>query len=131
MTDNNKNEIKEEPKTFLIKFGLITQSTPMINTLKLFKDYFDFISSNNYIIKSEISYSFNPEDIPGVNLTYHKIREIKKLNEYFKEFNAFIIMVDLTREEVVNECEFFVDSLLEASDYNLRKVYIFAFYKDD
>ena len=82
MSENNQIQDEENVELNLIKFGLITQKTPILDALSIFREYFDYLKPTNYAIKSEISFVFTPEDLFGVSLSFHIIREIKKIKEY-------------------------------------------------
>ena len=116
-------EIKE------LKLGLISQNTPTLNPFSLYSSLFNSIHPKSTIIKSQHSFQYIPAEDPSLKISLRQITQLDKLKEMYNYFHSIIIMVDIQKDSTLKELSSFLDCILEASDYEPRKVYIFGFYQ--
>lgn len=113
----------------ILRFGIISQTTPTLNTVSLFNSLFAYIKPKSYQIKSEHHLEYTPANLPSLTVILKQINSIDKLYEIIATFNTFLLMADIQKENSLKELSSMIDSVLEASDYETQKVYIFGFYQ--
>ncbi len=130
--ENQKNseKIKENNKK-TIKYGIMRQITENINLSKLFNIYFDKIKPNvlkntpksyEFIVNKYENISFNFDIIPE--------EEIPNLYNIYNYFNFFMIFTDIQSTASLKILESYIDRLIDCSEDNTKKCYIFGIYKD-
>ena len=129
--DNSQNEDKQK-KSSIIKYGLVSQEKSNINVYELLSSLFTNIKQNNYSIKDEFHYEFSPLSNPNITIAINLLKNIEKIYEHYKNFNFFLIFIDVQSSKCIDFLEKAIDVVIDAGEntYN-KKCYIFGFYIDD
>lgn len=112
-----------------LKIGILSQTTPTLNTISLFNSLFVYTKPKSYQIKSENHIEYSPNNYPSLSIIVKQITHLEKLYEIYNTFNTFLVMTDIQKDSTIKELSSILDSILEASDYETRKIYIFGFYQ--
>ena len=114
-----------------IKYGLLQQQSDFIKINDLFNNYFQ--KTNPNIIKnSHKSYEFSLDKLENSSFSFEIIpeEEIKNLYNICHFFNFFLIFIDIQSSESLKILESYIDRLIDCSQDNNKKSYIFGIYKD-
>ena len=125
---NNKSE---NFNVATIKYGILQQQSDFIKINELFNNYFQ--KSNPNIIKnSPKCYEFSLDKLDNINFNFELIPEveIKNLYNIYNFFNFFLIFIDIQSSESLTILESYIDRLIDCSQDNTKKSYIFGMYKD-
>ena len=125
---NNKSE---NFNVATIKYGILQQQSDFIKINELFNNYFQ--KSNPNIIKNSLkSYEFSLDKLDNINFNFELIPEveIKNLYNIYNFFNFFLIFIDIQSSESLTILESYIDRLIDCSQDNTKKSYIFGMYKD-
>ena len=117
--------------TKVIKFGVISEATPTLNTTSLFTTLFNYIKPKTYQIKSEHHLEYSPTSFPSLSIILKQFSHLDRLYEVFNTFNTFLLMVDIQKETAIKNLSYLLDKILEATDYETPKLYIFGFYQGE
>ena len=129
--DKPSDTSQKEPEKKTIKYGIFSQNTDIINIKELFKIYFEK-SQVNVIKNNEKSYefSFNENDKLSFNFGIIPEKEYGNLFKIYSYFHFFLVFINIQTTESVNKLEVIIDSLIDCSEENIKKCYIFGVYKD-
>ena len=125
---NNKSE---NFNVATIKYGILQQQSDFIKINELFNNYFQ--KSNPNIIKNSLKcYEFSLDKLDNINFNFELIPEveIKNLYNIYNFFNFFLIFIDIQTSESLTILESYIDRLIDCSQDNTKKSYIFGMYKD-
>ena len=130
--DKSSDISQKEPEKKTIKYGIFSQNTDIINIKELFKIYFEK-SQVNVIKNNEKSYefSFNENDKLSFNFGIIPENEYGNLFKIYSFFHFFLVFINIQTTESVNKLEEIIDSLIDCSEENIKKCYIFGVYKDE
>ena len=117
--------------TKVIKFGVISEAPPTLNTTSLFTTLFNYIKPKTYQIKSEHHLEYSPTSFPSLSIILKQFSHLDRLYEVFNTFNTFLLMVDIQKETAIKNLSYLLDKILEATDYETPKLYIFGFYQGE
>ena len=130
--DKSSDNSQKEPQRKIIKYGILSQNTDIINIKELFNIYFEKSQVN--IIKNNeklYEFSFNDND----NLSFHfgiiPENEFGNLFKIYSYFHFFLIFIDIQTTVCLNVLESIIDRLIDCSEENIKKSYIFGVYKDE
>ncbi len=131
---SKKNENTDKPRDAnlkTIKYGMLYQKSTLLNINELFNIYFDKIKPNvlkntpksyEFIVNKYENISFNFDIIPE--------EEIPNLYNIYNYFNFFMIFTDIQSTASLKILESYIDRLIDCSEDNTKKCYIFGIYKD-
>ena len=132
MSKKNENTDKpRDPNLKTIKYGMLYQKSTLLNINELFNIYFDKIKPNvlkntpksyEFIVNKYENISFNFDIIPE--------EEIPNLYNIYNYFNFFMIFTDIQSTASLKILESYIDRLIDCSEDNTKKCYIFGIYKD-
>ena len=129
-SENNNKSIDSNKKT--IKYGILQQKSDIIKINDLFNIYFEKINPN--IIKnSEKGYEFSLDKFENINFIFELIpeEELKNIYNIYNYFNFFLIFIDIQSSASLKILELYIDRLIDCSQYNTKKSYIFGVYKNE
>ena len=129
-SENNNKSIDSNKKT--IKYGILQQKSDIIKINDLFNIYFKKINPN--IIKnSEKGYEFSIDKLENINFIFEIIpeEELKNIYNIYNYFNFFLIFIDIQSSTSLKTLELYIDRLIDCSQYNTKKCYIFGVYKNE
>ena len=114
-----------------INIGIITQQSDIISIDDLFNSYFDITKPN--IIKNEKNnYEFSLDEINDRSFHFSLITEknMSRINDIYNFFDFFLIFIDIQSTTSLKVLEIYIDQLIDCSQENTKKCYIFGMYKD-
>ena len=131
---SSSSEQKDNDNTFgkSIKYGLIAQESPYIKVYELFNSYFSYSKPNSYKIKDENHYEFCHQLFPDKTETINNLRNFEKIFEKYENLNFFLVFIDIQSSKSIDFIDNAINAVIDAGDNNnIKKCYIFGFYKDD
>ena len=114
-----------------INIGIITQQSDIISIDDLFNSYFDITKPK--IIKNEKNnYEFSLDEINDRSFHFSLITEknMSRINDIYNFFDFFLIFIDIQSTTSLKVLEIYIDQLIDCSQENTKKCYIFGMYKD-
>ena len=132
MSKKNENTEYFDTNIKAIKYGMLCQKSELLNINELFNIYFDKIKPN--IIKNtQKSYEFILNKYENINFNFEIIpeEEISNIYNIYNFFNFFLIFIDIQSRASLKILESYIDKLIDCSQDNTKKCYIFGVYKDE
>ena len=131
-SNNKKDKSKiSDANNKSINIGIITQQSDIISIHDLFNSYFDITKPN--IIKNEKNnYEFSLDEINDRNFHFSVITEenMSRIIDIYNFFNFFLLFIDIQSTTSLKVLEIYIDQLIDCSQDNTKKCYIFGMYKD-
>ena len=131
-SNNKKDKSKNsDANNKSINIGIITQQSDIISIHDLFNSYFDITKPN--IIKNEKNnYEFSLDEINDRNFHFSVITEenMSRIIDIYNFFNFFLLFIDIQSTTSLKVLEIYIDQLIDCSQDNTKKCYIFGMYKD-
>ena len=131
-SNNKKDKSKNsDSNNKSINIGIITQQSDIISIHDLFNSYFDITKPN--IIKNEKNnYEFSLDEINDRNFHFSVITEenMSRIIDIYNFFNFFLLFIDIQSTTSLKVLEIYIDQLIDCSQDNTKKCYIFGMYKD-
>lgn len=112
-----------------LKLAIISQSTPILSPYALFTSLFKKIKPTQSEIKSENHFEYTPNNFPSLKVSLKQINSLEHFEEKYKNFDSFLIMVDIQKDSTLKDLDSILDTILEASDFETVKLYIFGFFQ--
>ena len=128
-SENNKKSIDFSINS--IKYGLLQQKSDIIKINELFNNFFQ--KENPNIIKNTPnSYEFTLDKLENINFNFEIIpeEELKNIYNIYHYFNFFLILIDIQSSDSLKILESYIDRLIDCSQDNTKKSYIFGVYKN-
>jgi hypothetical protein len=140
MSENGKNIPKSsEPKKNSIKYGIIYQNSDIIHIKDYFNSYFEK-EKPNIIKNTDKGFEFSRVDENNNNnnnntkvFCFSVLTEsdMKKIYDLYNYFNFFLIFIDIQSNEDLTYLESIIDKLIDCSEDNTKKCYIFGFFNNE
>ena len=126
-----KNIKSSNPDKKSIKYGILYQNSDLININDLFNIYLDK-EKPNIIKNTNKGYEFSLEKYENLYFHFEIIpeEELKNIYNIYSFFNFFLIFVDIQSTACKKILESYINSLIDCSQDNTKKSYIFGVYKD-
>jgi hypothetical protein len=130
--DKSSDTSQKEPERKTIKYGILSQTTDIINIKELFNIYFEK-SQVNIIKNNEKSYEFSFNENDKLSFYFGLIPENEYVNLFkiYSYFHFFLVFIDIQTTESLNVLESIIDRLIDCSEENIKKSYIFGVYKNE
>lgn len=114
-----------------IKFGIISQKSPNINSYSLITEYFNYSKPKSTNIKNDHYFEFTPESNTNIVYVLRQILELDKLYDSFNWYNFFLIFIDIQTKKCINDLEKAVDCIIEAGEKSSKKCYVLGFFQEN
>ena len=111
MSNNSLKEIDNYKKDNIIKYGLISSNSNIINVKEIFASYFKTLKEDKYKIKRENHYEFFTPNIPNLTISI-VISPLEKIIEIYSIFNFFILFIDMEDSNIIQFLDKTIDTIV-------------------
>ena len=131
MSNNSLKEIDNYKKDNIIKYGLISSNSNIINVKEIFASYFKTLKEDKYKIKRENHYEFFTPNIPNLTISI-VISPLEKIIEIYSIFNFFILFIDMEDSNIIQFLDKTIDTIVSKGEITFnKKFYILGFFSEN